>query len=120
MNNRTTPQVILQDFHAKILALNLATVFTTAAQWLRDDRHRQRRRAYRVSFANALSKMKNNIVRIFLYTSPGELCWGLIQKMASSVEAIRPDRSYPRNFKGGKSAGFLSELQAVAVSYGLS
>ncbi len=101
-----TPQILLQDFHAKILAMNLATVFATAAQWLVDDRHRQRRRAYRVNFANALSKMKNNIVRIFLYTSPAELCWGLIQKTASSVEAIRPDRSYPRNLKDVKVPGF--------------
>lgn len=101
-----TPQVLLQDFHAKILALNLATVFATAAQWLVDDRHRERRRAYRVNYANALSKMKNNIVRVFLYTSPRDLRWGLVQKMALSVEAIRPGRSYPRNLKKVKVPGF--------------
>lgn len=101
-----TPQVLLQDFHAKILALNLATVFATAAQWLVDERHRQRRRTYRVNFANVLSKMKNNIVRIFLYASPADLCWGLIQKMASSVEAIRFDRSFPRDLKKVRVPGF--------------
>jgi len=101
-----TPQVLLQDFHAKILALNLTMIFARVAQWLVDERHRHRRRAYQVNFANALSKMKNNIIRMFFHTSPWALSWCLIQKMADSVEAIRPDRTYPRNLKDVKVPGF--------------
>lgn len=101
-----TPQVLLQDFHAKILALNLAALFTKAAQWLVDDRCNRRKRAYRVNFANALSKMKNHIIRILLYTSPLELCWQLIEKMASCVEAVRPGRAYPRNLRKVQVPGF--------------
>lgn len=101
-----TPQVLLQDFHAKIFALNLAAIFAQAAQWLVDDRHRQRKRAYRVNFANVLSKMKNNILRILLMSSPLELCWRLIEKMASCVEAVRPGRVYPRNLRKVRVPGF--------------
>ena len=101
-----TPQALLQDFHAKILALNLASLFAKAAQWLVDERHSQRKRVYRVNFANVLSKMKNNILRILLTTSPLDLCWCLIEKMASCVEAVRPDRAYPRNLRKVRVPGF--------------
>ncbi len=101
-----TPQVLLQDFHAKILALNLAALFAKAAQWLVDDRHGQRKRMYRVNFANVLSKMKNHIVRILLTISPLDLCWRLIEKMAACVEAVRPGRSYPRNLRKVRVPGF--------------
>ena len=76
------------------------------AQWLADERYRQRKRTYRVNFANALSKMKNTLVRMFLQTSPLELGWQLLGKLASTVEAVRPGRSYPRNLKKVRVPGF--------------
>ncbi len=109
-----------KDFRAKVLALNLAMLFATAAQRLMDDRHRQRRRAYRVNFANALSKRKNNNARIFLYTSPGELCWRLMQKMASSRGGHTARPLLSAEIKGSDSTGILSKLQAISVRYGLS
>ena len=61
-----TPWVLLQDFHAKIFAQNLTAIFVRLAQWLADARYQHRRHGYRINFANALSKMKNNLVRLFL------------------------------------------------------
>jgi hypothetical protein len=101
-----SPCILLQDFHAKIFAQNLTAIFVFVAQWLADDRYRQRRLAYRVNFANALSKMKNTLVRLFLHSSPLELAWQLLGKLASSVEAVRPGRSYPRNLKKVRVPGF--------------
>lgn len=101
-----TPQVLLQDFHAKVLALNLARLFVTAAQWLVDEQYKHRRHKYRVNFANALSKMKNNLIRLLLYTSPLEFSWHLIKRMASCVEAVRPDRSFPRDLRKVQVPGF--------------
>jgi hypothetical protein len=101
-----TPQVLLQDFHAKILALNLAALIAKAAQWLVDDRYRHRKRKHRVNFANALSKMKNNIIGLLLTTSPLDLCWKLIEKMAACVEAVRSGRAYPRNIRKVQVPGF--------------
>lgn len=101
-----SPLILLQDFHAKIFAQNMASIFVFLAQWLADERYRKRKHTYQVNFANAISKMKNNIVRVFLQTSPLELCWSLLERMASSVEAVRPDRSYPRNLKEVRVPGF--------------
>ena len=90
-----TPWVLLQDFHAKIFAQNLTAIFVRLAQWLADARYQHRRHGYRINFANALSKMKNNLVRLFLETSPLELSWRLLQRMADAVEAVRPGRKFP-------------------------
>ena len=59
-----SPWVLLQDFHAKIFAQNLTAIFVRLAQWLADARYQHRRHGYRINFANALSKMKNNLVRL--------------------------------------------------------
>ncbi|MGB5561520.1 MAG: IS4 family transposase [Sedimenticolaceae bacterium] len=101
-----SPWVVLQDFHAKIFVQNLTAIIATLAQWLADERYRHRQHTYRINFANALSKMKNNLVRLFLYTSPLDLCWRLLQRMADVVEAVRPGRAYPRNLKKVRVPGF--------------
>lgn len=106
-----SPWVLLQDFHAKIFAQNLTAIIATLAQWLADERYRHRKHSYRINFANALSKMKNNLVRLFLHTSPLELCWRLLQRIADAVEAVRPSRSYPRNLKKVRVPGFQQQYR---------
>ena len=101
-----TPWVLLQDFHAKIFAQNLTAIFVRLAQWLADARYQHRRHGYRINFANALSKMKNNLVRLFLETSPLELSWRLLQRMADAVEAVRPGRKFPGDMKKVRVPGF--------------
>ena len=59
-----------------------------------------------MNFANALSKMKDNVVRLFVFDSPLQLLTSLVLAMAASVEAVRPDRSYPRKIKPAKLHGF--------------
>jgi hypothetical protein len=55
--------IVRQDFHAKILALNLAAVLVWVAQAIADQLYAHRRHPYQIDFANALSQMKNNLVR---------------------------------------------------------
>ncbi len=50
--------------------------------------------------------MKNNLVRLLLHTSPLELCWQLLQRIAQCAEAVRPERSYPRELKKVRVPGF--------------
>ena len=84
-----SPWVLLQDFHAKIFAQNLTAIFVRLAQWLADARYQHRRHGYRINFANALSKMKNNLVRLFLETSPLDLSWRLLHGRCGSSCAPR-------------------------------
>ena len=99
-------QVVQQDFYAKIFVLNLAAILSWVAQAIADRLYQNRRRAYRVNFANALSKMKDNVVRLFVSNSPLQLLTALVLAMAASVEAVRPNRSYPRKIKPAKLHGF--------------
>ena len=101
-----SPWVLLQDFHAKIFAQNLTAIFVRLAQWLADARYQHRRHGYRINFANALSKMKNNLVRLFLETSPLDLSCRLLQRMADAVVAVRPGRKFPRDMKKVRVPGF--------------
>ena len=101
-----TAHVIKQDFHAKIFVLNLTSLLSWVAQAIADRLYQARKRAYRVNFANALSKMKDNIVRLFVFDSPQPSLTSLVFAMATSVEAVRPDRSFPRKIKPAKSHSF--------------
>jgi hypothetical protein len=49
-----------------------------------------------VNFASALSKMKDNVVRLFA-GSLHELLLPFVCAMAAAVEPVRPNRSFPRN-----------------------
>jgi hypothetical protein len=49
--------------------------------------------------------MKDNVVRLFLFDSPGLLLTPLVLAMAGNVEAVRRDRSYPRKIKPTKLHG---------------
>ncbi len=89
-------------FYAKIFVLNLTAVLSWVAQAIADRLYRDRKHTYRVNFANALSKVKDNLVRLFGSNSSWQLLTALILAMAAGVEAIRPDRSYPRKIKPAK------------------
>jgi len=95
-----------QDILAKVLTLNLTAILASLAQWMTKRLYQQRRHDYQVNFANALSKMKDNIVRLLGLDPPPELLPQLVCAMASEVEAIRPDRSFPRNIKSSKPKRF--------------
>jgi len=99
-------QVVQQDFYAKIFVLNLAAILSWVAQAIAERVYKARKRAYRVNFTNALSKMKDNVIRLFIFDSPTQLLTSLALAMAASVEAVRPDRSYPRKIKPAKLHGF--------------
>ena len=86
--------------------MNLTAILVWVAQAIADHLYATRRRAYRVDFANALSKMKHAGVRLLLGMAGQELVTILVQAMTARVEAVRPGRSAPRNMKPAKIQGF--------------
>jgi hypothetical protein len=99
-------RVVLQDCYAKLFTLNLTAICAWVAQAIATERYRQRRRDYRVNFAHALSGMKNTVVRLLVGADTTELLTSLILAMAMNVEAVRPNRSFPRKMKPAKLQGF--------------
>ena len=101
-----TAQAVLQDIYAKIFMVNLSAMLAWVAQAIADRLYQTRKRAYQVNFANALSKMKDNVIRLFLGIGPATLLHDLVGAMALNVEAVRTDRSYPRRIRPTKLHGF--------------
>lgn len=99
-------QVVRQDVYAKLFTLNLAAICAWVAQAIADRLYQHRRRAYRVNFAHALSKMKDSVVRLMLCVEAAAVLSPLVLAMAAHVEALRPDRSSPRTMKPAKLQGF--------------
>ena len=88
--------IILQDFHAKVLALNLSAMMVWVAQVIADRVYAKRDHRYQINFANALSVLKNDLIRYIASSSPWGMLMRLISEIVESVEAVLPGRSYPR------------------------
>ena len=93
---------VKQDFYAKLFVLNLTAVLSWVAQAIADRLCRDCQHTYRVNFAQALSKRKDNLVQLLVSNSSRQLLTALILAVATRVEAVRPDRSYPRKIKPAK------------------
>jgi hypothetical protein len=107
---------IRQDIHAKILAMNLTAMVRNVAQLLADRRFAHRKRRYQVRATSALSAMKHNLVRL-LFDDPDarhDLLALLARNLSDAVEAVRPDRSFPRRNPGKLKPGFHQAYKRTA------
>jgi hypothetical protein len=94
-----------QDFHAKVLTLNLTAVRASTAQDIVEDRHRDDRHPKQVNMTHALCAMKDAVVRLLTRANPVALRRRLIEIFADTVEPVRPGRSHPRR-KGPRLHGY--------------
>jgi hypothetical protein len=99
---------VQQDAHAKILALNLASMVRGLAQVLATRRHAARKHAYQVRWTSSLSTMKHTLVRLLIGTlhPPTTLLTHAVLALSDAVEAVRPDRQFPRLNPGKLKPGF--------------
>jgi hypothetical protein len=107
---------VRQDVHAKILALNLTAMLRAVAQLIAARHFDSRKYAYQVVWCSALSAMKHNIVRLVtgLTHDRLDLLNRLIRQLCSAVDAIRPDRSFPRSNPGKLKPGFHKAYRRAA------
>ena len=91
---------VKQDFYAKILSTNLAFMLINASQQQVDKTKRKTKYPYQINYAQALSKMKNSIIRLLdLVKNRNALekrIKALIKYIAQTTEAIRVGRSFKR------------------------
>jgi Transposase DDE domain len=96
---------VQQDFHAKILAMNLSALMAMAAQKTASKKTAHCRLRYQINFAQALSKMKHRIVRLILQSSKDieHLIRRTVHYVSQTIEAVRAGRSAPRKLKNIKN-----------------
>jgi hypothetical protein len=97
---------VYQDFHAKAFAMNLAAAMTHPAQDVISGQREQKKHPYRVNFTQALSKMKDSLVLLFLRPDIMELIHKLHDLFIATIEPVRPGRNYPRNHSIQKKGFF--------------
>jgi hypothetical protein len=91
-------RVVLQDFHARILAGNLTAALALAGNRCLEKSRNKNKPVYQINFAQAFAKMKLYQVKLWKLTgaSLARYLWELIQLLRQYKEVVRPDRSYPR------------------------
>jgi len=109
---------VYQDFHAKVFAMNLTATMTHPAQDIIAGQREQKKYAYRINVTQALSKMKDSLVLLFIRSNIMELLNKLLDLFIATIEPIRPGRKYPRKHSVQKR-GFYPILfgMKIAVSY---
>lgn len=96
---------VKQDFYAKIVASNLTALIEIQAQEIIDKRTKYLRRCYQINHAQALSKMKHQLIRLIRCTTDDikQLIRQTAEYMSKTIEAVREHRSYPRRLKNIKN-----------------
>jgi hypothetical protein len=96
---------VKQDFHAKILAMNLTAIIAIHTNENIQKTTKRRKLKYQINFAQALSKMKHKIILIIL-SSREDITIMLKQisdYLSQTIEAVRPGRTAPRRLKNIKN-----------------
>jgi len=79
---------VYHDFHAKVFAMNLTAAITHPAQDVIPNENGQRKYAYRINVTQALSKMKDSIVLLFIRSNIKELLNKLLDLFIATIEPI--------------------------------
>ena len=99
---------VKQDFYAKVLSTNLTAMVANAAQQQIDKTTAHRQHDYQVNFAQALSKMKNTVIQLLLFSvrKLQAKLEALIDYIACTIEPIRRGRRYSRSNSKSKNRIF--------------
>lgn len=96
-----SPLSLLQDYYAKIFSCNLTSILMSETQVQVDQISKNRKHNYQINFTQALSRMKNSI--ILLFVRPQRKIKIYLSHLKSlfidNIEPVIPDRHYRRNFR---------------------
>jgi hypothetical protein len=108
-----TPEIIRQDFHAKVFAEALTTALMLD---LREDVEAYSlttRDEYQICITQALAKMKNALVLLFVRPKPLKILNKLLQILMNSLVGRAPGRKYRRKAQGKNAP----KLQTQSAGY---
>ena len=111
-----TVESIYQDVYAKVLTLNLNNIAVLAAEEEAQERIRkrkERKHQYAINRAQALSRMKDNVVRIATLLDPRPLIDQLVTAISLNVEPVRSGRRNRRKPKPAAGHRYKSTYKAL-------
>lgn len=92
-------QAVQQDFHAKIFAKNLTLALAHHFEPRGQETPTHKKYPYKINVAQALSKMKDTIVLLFLKADVRTLLEKIVNLLLRTLEPFRPNRKYPRKLR---------------------
>lgn len=97
---------VKQDYHARILSLNLIAITAFAAKHECLNEPASRKYQYQINFAQALSTMKDMLVKLLYGLVSFNSLIRLLETLSQGLTAIRPDRSFERKKQGSGNKKF--------------
>lgn len=88
---------IFQDFHAKMLTLNITAFMVAESQKQVNNTMSTRMHRYKINFAQALSKMKDTVIDLIRNIGDHTRIRQVLQYLSDTVDAVIPNRSFPRH-----------------------
>jgi hypothetical protein len=97
---------VQQDYHARILSLNLTAIAVFSAQRHANQTLPHCQYRYQINFSQALSTMKDTIVKCLYGLMSPHGYRQLVETIRQSLTIIRPDRRFERKKRSGASREF--------------
>jgi hypothetical protein len=91
------PEGIFQEFEAHLFMMNLVAIMGNIAQNEIEGKCSKRKMKYRYNWQNAYRFIRKNVVSLLNQLDIDHLIDNLLELIAESVVAIRPERSFPRS-----------------------
>lgn len=91
-----TPEIVQQDFHAKVFSKSLLCALALDVKEEIERKKPNQLRRYKLCLAQALAKMKNSLVLLFLRSNPRKVLDALCDIWEKCKVAIVKGRSFPR------------------------
>lgn len=100
-----SPLALLQDFYAKIFSCNLTSILMTSVQKEVEQVSKKRKHNYQLNFTQALSRMKNSVVLLFVRSKDKLETYlsHLSSLFLDNLELVRPNRHNERKFRKSKN-----------------
>ncbi len=108
-----TPEIILQDFHAKVFAECLTSALILDVDDQVEAYNLRTKHEYKVSITACVAKMKNTLVLLFMRRSPVPILGALRRLFVKCLVAMVPGRRFARKNEGKCAA----KLQISSMGY---
>lgn len=92
-------EAVHQDFYAKIFAKNLTLALAHHSEAKEQEEPTPKKYSYKINVAQAVSKMKDTIVLLFLKADIRTLLEKFLNLLRRTLEPVRPYRKYPRKLR---------------------
>ena len=89
-------QAIQQDFYARVLMYNLTSILAFPVHEQIAENHAQNKLDYKINWTQALAKMKNSAILLFLRENIIPIIKELLQAFTINISAVRPGRKFIR------------------------